>query len=106
MTMFRLITIRLHFSSKQYAWRIHLQENIMSLTTYVHMPEALEQTTFTSSGQLPTICGHSVAGESFFFSCCKLGQLAGPTDDATLIHVGNSIPGGGGVEFLLSKYST
>jgi len=50
----------------------------------------------TGSGQLPTICGHSVAGESFFFSCCNLGQLAGPTGDATLIHVANSIPGGGG----------
>jgi hypothetical protein len=35
MTMFRLTTIRLLFASKQYAWRIHLKENIMVVATYI-----------------------------------------------------------------------
>ena len=83
MTMFRLTVIPLHFASKQYAWRIHLQENIMAVATY--MPEVLKHT-FTSSGQLPTIC------ESFFFPFRNLGQLAGPTGDATFIHAANFIP--------------
>jgi len=42
MTMFRLTTIRLYFASKQCAWRIHLQENIMVVATY--MPEELKHT--------------------------------------------------------------
>jgi hypothetical protein len=60
---------------KQYVCRIHLQENIMAVATY--MPEALKHTTFTSSGQLPTICGHSVAVESFLAVTLgnSLGQL-------------------------------
>jgi hypothetical protein len=57
MTVFRLTTIRLHIASKQYAWRINLQKNIMAAATYV--PEALKLTTVTSSDQLPTICENS-----------------------------------------------
>ena len=44
MAVFRLTIIRLHFASKQYAWRIRLRENIMAVATY--MSEALKHTTF------------------------------------------------------------
>jgi len=47
MAVFRLTIIRLHFVSKQYAWRIRLRENIMAVATY--MPEALKHTTFRLS---------------------------------------------------------
>jgi hypothetical protein len=110
MTVFRLTSIRLHIASKQYAWRIHLQKNVMVAPTYV--PGALKLTTLASSDQLPTVCENSVSYEPYLFSFRNFGQLAGPNGDATFIHVANSVlgvlgggGGGVGVEFVLFKYS-
>jgi hypothetical protein len=76
-----LTTVRWRFASEQYSRHILFAK---------YMPEALKR--HLSSNQLPAICRHSLARESFSFLCSHLGYLIGSSGDATFTHVESSVP--------------